>query len=404
MKTQLLLLTILLSAFNAFSQSDFVPGYIIQSNGDKVNCLIKNEDWKGTPTIFYYKLSENDEAKIGTVSSIKEFGSFDTFKYIVATISMEQSDDKVEFLKEDRNPDFKEETIFLKTLIEGDASLYFNIKNGGNRFFYKMKDGEIQPLIYKRFLTKSKKIGKNNRFKQQLATDLVCSNSKSIDFNKSEYKRSSLIKRFEEYNTCTNADYIVFRRKQSESKFNLTIRPGITSGSASIRKQGVELGFDSKGGYRIGLEAEYILPFHNGKWGMFVEAAYRNYTAEKDKSINEAFPTLRNTTTVTVVYNSIELPLGVRYYMFLNKDSAVFINGAYVIDISVLDSSITSSKESSYNLDFKSEGGFAIGAGFKFKNKYSIEARYLSPKNIINYTNVTADYESFSLIAGYNFL
>lgn len=404
MKLKLLLATVLFSTFSVFSQTNFEPGYIIQANGTKLDCLIKNEDWKGSPVTFNYKLGENAEVKTGNVTNISEFGS-NNFKYIVATVQMEQASDKVGNLTENRNSDFKNETLFLKVLVEGNASLYYTIKNGDNRFFYKMNDGEIQPLIYKRYLTISNKMGENNRYKQQLATDFVCSNLKNLDFDKLEYKKSSLIKRFEEYNTCNNAQYIVYQKKDFQYGFNLTLRPGLTFGSAFVKRSGeAQIDFDKNIGIRIGLEAEYILPFNNGKWGLFVEPTYRNYKGEKERLINEDFPTMRDTTLITVKYNSVEMPIGLRYYMFLNEDSAIFLNGAVVFDVSTLDSEITSSKESSYNLDFKSETTTAFGAGFRFKNKYSIEARYMLSKKIINYVNASASYQSFSLIAGYNFL
>ena len=405
MKLQLLLITIFFSTFSVFSQTNFVPGYIIQTNGTKVECLIKNEDWKGSAVTFNYKLGENAEVKTGNITNITEFGSGNSFKYIVATVQMEQASDKVGDLTDNRNPIFKDEKLFLKVLVEGNATLYYTIKNGDNRFFYKMNDGEIQPLIYKRYLTKGNKMGENNRYKQQLATDFVCSNFKNLDFEKLEYKKSSLIKRFEEYNTCNNAQSIVYEKNDFQYGFNLTLRPGLTFGSAFVKRSGEEqIDFDKNTSLRIGLEVEYILPFNNGKWGLFVEPTYRTYKGEKQRLINEDFPTMRDTTLITVKYNSIEMPIGLRYYMFLNEDSAIFLNGSVVFDVSTLDSEISSSKQGNYNFEFKSETTTAFGAGFRFKNKYSIEARYMLSKKIINYVNASASYQSFSLIAGYNFL
>ena len=114
----------LLSITTVFSQTSFKPGYIIKSNGQKIDCLIKNEDWKGSPTTFEFKTDENSEVKLGDISTIKEFGSADNFKYISATTEVDQSSDKVGKLTEDRNPVYKGETIFLKVLVEGKASLY----------------------------------------------------------------------------------------------------------------------------------------------------------------------------------------------------------------------------------------------------------------------------------------
>lgn len=404
MKLKLLLIILLLSGISVFAQTNFEAGYIIKTNGQRVDCLIKNEDWKGSPSTFNYKLEENGDIKIGSISNIKEFGSGENFKYVAAKLPVEQSSDKVNEITMDRNPIFKEETLFLKVLVEGDASLYYTIKEGDNRFFYKINDSDLEQLVYKRYITKEKKIGENNRYKQQLATDLVCATSNNLNFDKLEYKQSKLINQFKKYNVCLNSESVVYERKDYEYGFNLSLRPGVTFGSASIHKAGDDkIDFDNKTGFRIGLEAEYIFGFQNGKWSIFIEPTYRNYTAEKE-IVYVNFGTIQKTTLITVDYNSIELPVGARYYMFLNKKAAFFVNAAAILEATVLDSKIDSSDEAGYDLDVKVDAGLAIGVGFKFKNKYSVEARFHTDRNLTTYQNINASYKSFSLIAGYNFL
>ncbi|MEH6765089.1 MAG: hypothetical protein V7655_11370 [Aequorivita antarctica] len=404
MKSKLLLLTILLSVPNLFSQTKFEAGYIILTNGTKTNCLIKNEDWKGSPATFEYKIGENDEVKLGNVSTVKEFGSSENFKYLTVTLPVEQSSDKVGDLTEDRNPIFKDETLFLKVLVEGNASLYYTTKNGENRFFYKVNDSKIEQLIYKRYTTLNQDIAKNNRYKQQLITDIQCSSIDAKALENIEYKKSSLTTLFKKYNTCQNGENIVYAKKDVKSGFNLSIRPGVTFGSLSILKAGEEkLKFDNQTGIRIGLEAEYVFPFNNGKWSIFIEPAYRNYKAEKEV-IYVDFLTFQKTTLVTAEYNSIELPIGARHYMFLNQDSAFFLDAAFVIDASILDSKIESSNENSYDMDVKTDVAIGFGLGFKYKKRYSLEARYHTSRKITNYLDISTDYNSFALIAGYNFL
>lgn len=404
MKLKLLFTILLLSGISVFSQTNYESGYIIKTNGQRVDCLIKNEDWKGTPSTFEYKLEENGDIKTGNVSNIKEFASSENFKYIVATLPVEQSSDKVGDLTYDRNPTFKEETLFLKVLVEGNASLYYTIKDNDNRYFYKTNDGEIEQLIYKRYLTNNKRIAQNNRYKQQLATDLVCSTLQNEKFNKLEYNKTRLTNLFKNYNSCQNTESVVYEKIDYDHGFNLSIRPGLTFGSASLQKAGeAKINFDSNTGLRIGLEAEYIFPFNNGKWSIFIEPTYRTYKAEKE-FLYVDFITIKKTTLITTEYNSIELPIGARYYMFLNKESAFFLNAAVLIDATILDSKIDSSDEGGYDLDIKSDVAMAFGAGFKFKNRYSIEARFHTPRNLTNYQNISSSYQSFSLIAGYNFL
>jgi len=404
MKSKLLILTILLSAFQAFSQNKFEPGYFIQDNGTKTDCLIKNEDWRGSPSTFEYKLGENSEVKIGSIVNIKEFGSAESFKYVKATLDVDQSTDVVNNLTDVRNPIMKEETLFLKILAEGKASLYYTEKENIKRYFYKLENGEIEQLIYKRYLITSMKIGTNERYKQQLATTLTCTDLKENSFENLEYKKLKLISLITNYNSCEGAETILYGKMEKGGSFNLSIRPGVTFSSLSIQLQGdEEVNFENKTGFRIGLEAEYILPFNNGKWSVFVEPTYRNYSSEAT-IVDDSFPTITNINVITVEYNSIEFPMGGRHYMFLNKDAAFFVDAAAIMDLSTLDSKLESSRGGNYNLEVTADLALALGVGFKFKNKYSVEARYHSPRQLLNYNNMVSSYNSFSLIAGYNFL
>lgn len=403
MKLKLLLITFLFFNLTVFSQTNFLPGYYIQENGTKINCLIKNEDWIGNPKTFEYKFEESGELKIGSIANISEFGAGSTFKYIRATMEVDQSTDVVNNLTDVRNPIMKEETLFLKTLAEGKASLYYTELENIKRYFFKIDDQKIQQLIYKRYMTSALKMGTNDYYKQQLATTLTCENLDNDDFENLEYKTNKLIKIISDYNACENSETILYGRKDGKSFFNLSIRPGVTFTSLSLQRSGDEkVDFGSKTGFRIGLEAEYIFPFNNSKWSLFAEPTYRNFKAEKEFLYKDFF-TLQETTLISVEYNSIEVPAGIRHYMYINQDAAFFIDTAFIMSIATLDSKITSSNEAGYDLNVRANTALAFGFGFKYQNKYSLQARYHTPQQIVNYLNIDSAYDSFSLIVGYNF-
>jgi len=70
----------------------------------------------------------------------------------------------------------------------------------------------------------------------------------------------------------------------------------------------------------------------------------------------------------------------------------------------MMDSKMESSNENGYDLNVKADAAFALGVGFRFKNKYSLEARYHTTRQLLNYDNVDSGYDSFAFIVGYNFL
>lgn len=97
-------------------------------------------------------------------------------------------------------------------------------------------------------------------------------------------------------------------------------------------------------------------------------------------------------------YKSLEIPFGVRHYFFINKQSKVFLNAAYVIDFD-FNSTITYDQT-----DFKISSGnnLAFGAGYKYNDKYSVEFRMGMSRNLLrNYFNFASDYRTISLILGY---
>lgn len=399
-----LCIVFLLFGYASFSQTTFQPGYLILSNGNQIDCLIKNQDWKSNPKEFEYKMAEDAAVQIGKLATVKEFGIANKFKYLRATVQIDRSNDQPADLSIYRNPIFKEEQLFLKTLIEGKASLFSYEDENLMRYFLQMDGGEIEQLIYKRYLVSRGEIGKNTHFKQQLALVLTCDDLNSKTFEDLRYMRKNLMQVIQKFNSCENSESIIYEDRPDRHWFNLSIRPGIHFSSLSISNSLSQkrLDFGQKTGLRMGLEAEFILPFHNNKWALFIEPAYRSYKAEQEV-LYVNFPTIQKTTTVTVDYNSIEFPVGVRHYFFLNDRVTIFVNGAILIEY-MFDSKIESSNENSYDLDLHSWVSSAFGLGFKYDNKYSLEARLQPSKNIFHYTYWSSSYNSFAIILGYNLL
>jgi len=191
MKKQLLFLAITILSFNCYSQIKFEKGYYINISNQKIECLIKNLDWKNNPIAFKYKLSENSEPKDSNIKAVKEFGIYNVSKYITRTVKIDKSSENFSYMSNDKNPIFKEEQLFLKVLVEGKSNLYEYTNSNLIRYFYNIENSNIEQLIYKSFKTSDNKVGKNNRFKQQLWNDLKCSTIKTNKVKNLEYNKNS---------------------------------------------------------------------------------------------------------------------------------------------------------------------------------------------------------------------
>ena len=86
-------------------------------------------------------------------------------------------------------------------------------------------------------------------------------------------------------------------------------------------------------------------------------------------------------------------------YFFLNEDSKIFLNAAYLLGIPR--SSIINFEKSD-DLLIKARPNFVFGLGYNFKNKFSVEFRGGAPREILGrYSFWDSKYRKFSIILGY---
>src|SRR5699024_5886339 len=220
-----------------------------------------------------------------TIKTVKEFGINNISKYVGRKVLIDKTyNDDIRKLTEESKPVFEEEDLFLKVLIEGKASLYAYVEGRLKKYFYSVNDSKIEQLIFKKFLDKDSKVRANNTYKQQVFNNLKCS---TIDHKKIErlrYRRKELINFFAEYNKCQSVEFENYSIKQERHKFNLNIRPGFNYSWLSLQTSDFDLNdinFDNEMAFRIGIEAEYILPFNKNKWSVAIEPTYQYYNSEK---------------------------------------------------------------------------------------------------------------------------
>ena len=394
MKKQLLVLFISAFAMHSYSQIVFEKGYYINNEGHKMEGLVKNVDWQSNPTKFDFKRTETSEKKTKTVQSVKEFGVYNISKYVRGTVNIDRSSEDTNDLSLERKPLFKEETLFLKVLVDGEYTLFHYIDHHLKRYFYAKKNAPVKQLIFKSYKTKNATIGVNNTFRTQLWKDLKCATFTIIKLEGLDYKKKELTRFFVEYNNCNNHAYVNFEKKREKDLFNLNIRGGINSSTLFIQNGAVssrDTDFGSELGWRLGVEAEFILPFHKNKWAFIVEPTYQQFSSKKE-TVNWDYD---------VDYKSIELPIGVRHYFFLNENSKFFMNASYIIDFSI-DSTI--GINSGNGLEIKTRSNSAFGLGYKLHDSYSLEVRYQTNRDLLSsYAVWVTDYNTVSLIFGYSF-
>ncbi|MEM6767947.1 MAG: tRNA modification GTPase, partial [Bacteroidota bacterium] len=229
MKNLVLFPLLLIIYSQTLAQITFEKGYFIDNEGSRTECLIKNKDWGNNPNKFTYSSSsKSQEKKIASLDSVKEFGIYDFSRYVRRTVQVDTSSEHLSSMSLERAPQFETRTLFLKVLVSGQASLLGYRDKNLLRFFFKMEDGELEPLIYKPYKTRQSKFKWNERFRQQLYGQLKCPDISETVFQKTDYNQRELIALFVRYNTCVNAEHTNYEARGKRDAFDLNLRVGST--------------------------------------------------------------------------------------------------------------------------------------------------------------------------------
>lgn len=397
MKKILVLIILTQVSINCYSQINFEKGYFYDDENNKTTCLIRNIDWLNNPTQITYKSSENSEVKTVGIQSIQEFGvSGSVFKRFA--VQIDRSSQLIDYLSYNRNPEFKSETLFLKQIVRGKLNLYSYVDGNFTSFFYNGESKNITQLVYKKYHKSETIIAENNMFRQELLNNLICDGISTMEIKNLGYSKNKLSKLFNKYNTCHGIQYESKIKSDSKKLFNLNVRAGINFNSFKIPSRSIsnpspyEFNFGTILGFQLGIEAEFILPFNKNKWAILIEPTYNNFKSEST-SLNY-FPE-----TVTLKYNTFELPIGLRHYFFLNKNSKLFINASYAL-IFDLSSEFTSQRP---GFDFDKGTNMSFGIGYVYK-KVILEFRYDSDRGELfpNSNSFSTEFDSFSIVLGAN--
>lgn len=398
MKRLFLLLFLFSLPFVLFGQISFEKGYYIDNEGNRVECSIKNVEWASNPIEFFYKLENGGEVQKATVKDVREFQVYGYPKYSSATVQIDRSTNNFDSFDWNREPVWTKERLFLKVVTEGQANLYIYKENNFIRYFFSIKGGEPQQLVYKIYNSDNYHRKENNLFRQQLWMNLPLDESKKQIVERTKYDWDSLVEYFKLYNAqfaavmgevpaSNNGDPLNESLYSREKRYFIKIKPAYTHTQLSLDGPAISDGvtMTQKAGFSIGLEFEYILPFNKNKWALFLEPSLHHFKDSAQKY---------NVVLKTDFYR-VEVPFGIRHYMFINKNLKFFADLFYNISLNGTDAEIEAVNLVKY--DLYASNALGAGVGVAYKN-FSIEARTLI-KNVIP---PRCDFQRISVVLGYN--
>lgn len=334
---------------------EFKPGYFIQEHNRKINCLLKVSDLSQTPKTFKYKLTKSSTAKQLHASDIIEVAIIDLVKYKRISIT-------------ENSADFANNiSLLCKVLVSGKATLYkFNDSNQYRYYFQIGSDSIISLPIPD---------SDNMELISILKNSLVCSNMYASDFDNLSYSDQKLMTLFIRYNVCQKTSYINIESKVERDYFNLYLKGGLSlynlQNNYGDGNNDYSLNFGSQFNIAAMPEVELFLTHFKHKLAFVTGLNYLSFTSEASKGIVKS----------KVDYKSFELPIGFRQYFHLTDQSSVFLN-AFFVSNKGFDSSVSFrdlyGQITSFNLN-NLIFNYAIGAGYNYNNRWSMELRYQLP-------------------------
>lgn len=384
----------------SYAQKSFEKGFFILNNGTRIDCFIKNKNWRDNPDQFEYKRTLNGKTEIGRIGLVKEFTIINSAKFIKTSIEISQPNNNS--LSSSKKTKLAKESVFLKTLVESDMSLYSLKKGKLVKFYYGSKSNYPKPLVYKEYESNSGKVIANQTYLAQLHRFMTC---EGLNINNISYTKKELKQYFIAYNKCKGALSVIdYSSKDKKEKFSASLVGGIGLSSANIddRSYGafVNLNGDigSQAVFKFGAVIEFILPYNDYEWSFFAMPTYQSFNQTNSLTHGSLVIT---TETYEVDYTSIEIPVGVRKYFTLESDAKVYLDAAYLVDIP-LNSYIRTSDTRRSEDEITSGPAISLGIGYKSNINYGIELRYSTNRNILsNEIFKDSNYSNLSLLITY---
>lgn len=324
---------LLLACSLSFGQGKFAKGYYIDHSGQKTECLIWNFDWAYSPANFVCKQDVSSAEVTKSVDDVAEFCVYGYPRYISAKVRIDRSSDNLDDndISRQSEPQWKDERVFLRVLVTGDATLMSYEEPGFRRFFYQKSGSGIEQLVYKRYRIKDDgTFSYNDEYVTQLFSQINCQNASLREAQNTNYTRDHLTKWFIRHNHCADPTHRLDPTAAlSENRLLLKAVAGgavtsYTSGTATFYPELAGISYGSKFGAAFGLELEDVVPFYHRNWSVLLEPTFYTYTGTGVNSAGGAF---------RISYLSINGTVGLRRYFPVSPAAKIFLDAGVGMEI-----------------------------------------------------------------------
>lgn len=357
-----------------YAQQNFKSGVVINNKLDTIHGDIDYKGWSSNPSKITFR--QNQRVNSLSIEDIIYF-EVNNEHYTKAIVDIEVSPAHPGLNDKSPEFEFKRDTVFLISLIEGEKSLYqLRPQKGKDNFYTKDSTGTFILLRHKKYYKATPQkniIAENNAFIGQLGDYLGECSSLYKNILDVKYQKESLMSVFDYYDNCSGS--LTYYKKQKEKvRFNKGLIAGVSENTLKFTSSKSTWDYLTKAEFNysatptLGLFAEIIFPRNNKSWSMYNEIIYTSF------DIGGAYEQ-----TVSQPYETTKTNLGMSYVKMVNT-----IRYSYNLS----------------KISFFGNAGISNGVGFNEKNSKTVITHYslhdLVQKN--NALNNIQKYERCLLI------
>lgn len=267
---------------DSYCQTNYLPGYIVNLNGDTTKGFINYRNWEINPREISFKQNPDGSSLNFNPLTIKGFGVLDEI-YTSAAVEKEISFYSTDNLQHNAHLQIESDTVFLQTLFNGVKSLFVNTYKKEEPQFYIKQDTMFKLLIYKKYLkledNKSVVI-ENKNYLGQLTLYLAgCKNIQS-KLKNTRYNKTGLENLFSYFYACTDSE-ISFQRKSEKAKIEFGLLGGISNTTIKFESEEypylVNTKFNSSNNFSGGVFLDLVLPRNWRKWSVYSDLIYTKF-------------------------------------------------------------------------------------------------------------------------------
>ena len=396
------------------AQTNFIPGYIIESSGNKTNCLIDFRDWSTNPSEVDTRTSSEGTTRNYTPSEIKEFG-VEGRKFVRANFEVMYNLRKGSGATKDSIVHLKRLDGFMEVLIDGEKVLGYWKGSDGVENYYTRNASNYDLLIYKKYLRKTGASDialENKKYVGQLSRYLSDCGNLRDQLSDVEYKRGSLMDLYTAYYDCRGTK-ISFQKSPEKTRAEIGVLAGVTMSSIEFSGSGFEFlanaDYNTSTAFSGGLFLDLVFPKQQGKWSINNELIYTSFDFEGEsrETISENNFSVTNT---AFQYAYIKLNNMLRFNYPIGG-ARIFINAGISNGFAI---SETQEKEKlivigptemtetgpALSETRKYEQGFLAGAGVKI-NALSLQFRYEGGGGMSPFSGLKSNTSRLYFLAGY---